>query len=317
MRLSGDVAISVLRMGEGLPVNRVLGLALIASVLQAGTAGAQQQEVPPTAVDDVVVTGRSLSETANAFVTEVTRPPPGHGPARWLGPVCVGVVNLGPTAAQVVIDRITDVALSLDLQPQGPGCDPNIVVIASDDAGALATALIAEHPKAFRPNYSGASQSRGQLEAFRTSSAPVRWWNVSLPVTPDGTPAVRVAGGGGPVIEGGSLLISAVSNRMLKSFIILDIPKMQGVNFQQVGDFVAMVSLAQMNPNADTAHFGTILNLFKDPSQTPQMTDWDRNYLRALYSAHLNQRQPNARLGAVGSRMVRVVRADDRASGTD
>ena len=69
-----------------------------------------------------------------------------------------------------------------------------------------------------------------------------------------------------------------------------------------------MVALAQVDAEADTAAYPTILNLFADPASAPAgLTDWDRSYLTALYDAELNQLQPShhhvrpqLRLSAVG-----------------
>lgn len=276
---------------------------------------APPQEAPATVVDDVVVNGRSLRQTVDAFVSEITNPPPGHGPARWDRRICVGVVNLQRDAAQIVIDRVSEAATLIDLEPAGPGCSPNILVIATDDANGLANALVEGQPRAFRPNYSGASQSARALEAFRVTSQPVRWWHVSMPVTRDsGAPAVRLPGESAPMIPGSGRLTTEVTNRLLRSFVILDITKMEGATFQQVGDYVAMVALAQIDPDADTSSFDTVMNLFDDPGHSETLTDWDQAYLRALYGAYLNQRNPNAQLGSVGSVMVRDRRASERAT---
>ncbi|WP_292054265.1 MULTISPECIES: hypothetical protein [unclassified Brevundimonas] len=273
------------------------------------------QEAPPTTVEDVVVTGRKLQKAVDEFVSEVTLPPPGHGPARWGQKICVGVVNLQQDAARILIDRVSDAAASINLEPQGPDCDPNILIIATAEADTLANVLVERSPLAFRPRYSGSSQSRIALERFRTSSAPVRWWHVSLPITRDGAPAVRMPGEEtAPMITGSGLLTTEITNRLLRSFIILDISKMEGLNFQQVGDYVAMVALAQMNPEADTSSFSTILNVFDEPTQHAGLTQWDRNYLQSLYGSYLNQRRPNAQVGAIGSRMARDIRSERRTS---
>jgi len=55
-----------------------------------------------------------------------------------------------------------------------------------------------------------------------------------------------------------------------------------------VADYIAFVSLAQVNPDAGNLPFPSILNLFstQDASQRPaHMTDWDLDYLDGLYHA--------------------------------
>lgn len=292
----------------------ILTAALLVSPLAEQTTPASAQDSPATSVEDVVVSGRSLRQAVEAFVGEVTNPPPGHGPARWAQRVCVGVVNLRQDAAQVVIERVSEAATVINLDPMGPGCSPNILVIATDDADGLANALVEGQPLAFRPGYAGASQSGRKLDAFRTTSNPVRWWHVSMPVTRGSeNPAVRMPGQRAPEIPGGSLLTTEVVNRLRRSFVILDITKMEGATFQQVGDYVAMVALAQVDPDADTSSFDTVMNLFSDPEHVGNLTEWDQAYLRALYGAYLNERNPNAQLGSVENLMVRDRRAIERA----
>ena len=57
-----------------------------------------------------------------------------------------------------------------------------------------------------------------------------------------------------------------------------------GTTWQQLADYLAVVSLAQINPDADLAAFDSILNLFSNPNAYSGLTDWDRSYIRALYS---------------------------------
>jgi len=92
---------------------------------------------------------------------------------------------------------------------------------------------------------------------------------------------------------------------------------MEGVTFQQVGDYVAMVALAQIDAEADASSFDTVLNLFDDPAHTETLTYWDRSYLSALYGSYLNQLHPSAQLGAVGSLMTRDRRAAEREATAD
>jgi len=282
----------------------------------AGPARAGQQEsqeAEATALEDLVVEGRTLREAVEAFVDEVTAPPPGHGPARWQQRICIGVVNLRHDAARIIIDQVSTAAEAIGLEPAAPGCSPNILVIASDDANALANTLVESKPFAFRPGYAGAAQSSEALEAFRVSEQPVRWWHVSLPVVRgSGAPAVRLPGRDAPFIPGSGRLTTEVTNRLLRSFVILDVNRMEGVSFQQVGDYIGMVALAQIDLDADTGSFDTVLNLFTDPGRVDAMTDWDRAYLASLYGSWLNQRNPNAQTGAVGSLMTRDRRAAQR-----
>ncbi len=289
-------------------------LAMLCGLSIAQPVWSQDQEPPESVVEDVVVEGRrSLAEAVRAFVDQATEPPTGRGPATWDRAVCVGVVGLRRDAAQVLIDRVSAVADDLDLEPGEPGCRPNIVIVATDDASELSDLLVEMRPNAFRPNYAGAARSRGALDRFRTTDDPVRWWHVSIPVERDtGRIAVRLPGRSAPKIAGGGLLTGGTVNRLVRTIVILDIPRLEGATFQQLGDYVSMVALAQIDPEADMRGFDSVLNLFRDPAGDDGLTDWDTAYLRSLYRAELRQRSGGAQLNAVGARMLRERRSTEQ-----
>jgi hypothetical protein len=68
-----------------------------------------------------------------------------------------------------------------------------------------------------------------------------------------------------------------------------------------------MVTLAQINPEADTANAPTILNLFNgatiDPKPT-SLTSWDLAYLRGLYASSDTPRNTRQQEGQIVRRMI-------------
>jgi hypothetical protein len=267
------------------------------------------QETPETTVEDIVVLGSSLREQVETFSETVVATPYRHGPARWSDRpgVCVGVVNLQRDAAQDMADRVSEVALGLGIPVGEPGCSANVVIIASDDASTLTAALVEQNLGAFRPNYSGASRSRDHLTRFIESDAPVRWWHLSVPVDSEtGTIAVRIPGYAVPEVRStGSLITSPIQNDLRRVYVIIDLNQLAGVTFPQLVDYVAMVAMVQVDPDADLSAFPTILNVFDNPTIALGLTDWDHDYLGALYGSKLNQRSPSAQTGAVASQMFR------------
>ena len=204
-------------------------------------------------------------------------------------------------------DRVSEVALELGLPIGEPGCSPNVLIIATDDAPTLTAALVERSPNAFKPPYSGSSRSRLQLRRFIESDAPVRWWHVSLPVNSEtGGIAVRIPGYPPPTTGTmASRLTTVIENDLRRAYVIIDIDQAEGITFQQLADYVAMVAFAQIDPDADLSGFPTILNVFDNPTIAFGLTDWDQAYLGSLYGAELNQRNPNAQSGAVAALMFR------------
>ena len=290
--------------------------AALVSVLALATAGGQQPPQTPaagpsdpqaTVLDEVIVDGRSLREAVDDFVDEVIAPPVGRGPARWDRKVCVGVANLRREAAQALVDQVSAVALRAGLEPGEPGCSPNILVVAAGDGREMARALVEARPHVFRPSYAGAARSSLQLRLFQEREAAVRWWHVSVPVQDEtGDIAVRLPGQPAPLVrQDGSRLTTRIRNDLRRAFVIIDLTRMDGVTFQQLGDYVGMVALAQIDPEAETRAYDTVLNLFDQPAHSPGLTDWDAAYLAALYDAELNRRAPSHQNGEVAGLMLR------------
>jgi hypothetical protein len=292
----------------------LIPLAAVAIALGAPQEAPQQ----PTQLPDVAVENRPLEEIVREFVGEVTDPAPGFGPARWDRKLCVRVAYLRPDLARFMVDRIGRVARQVGVGTGDPGCRPNVLVIAAADGQEMARAMVEARSSLFLTRVTGANQSRADLEAFAASEQPVRWWHISLPVNADtGQAVVRLPGRAAAEDssgETGSRLRTELQNDLQRVFVVVDFNRASGTSIGPLSDYVAMVALAQVNPDADTSRYDTILNLFEGPGGPSGLTGWDRSYLRALYDARLDQRQPGAQLAAVARVMTRTRRG---ASGGD
>lgn len=286
----------------------VMGLALMSTpanqeVASAGASTGQET----TRLDDVVVQGQRLDDQVRGFIDEVIAPPSGWGPARWRTGVCVGVVNIRGEAAQYVVDRVSEVAREIGLRAGGPGCRPSILIIGAADGAGMARGLVEARPWAFWPGASGTSRSRVALEAFQAGDAAVRWWHVSVPVDDVfGRIAVRLPGGDVPVIAKNSgRLGTPIRNNLSRAIIIVDMDKADGFNLRQIADYAAMVAFSQVDPDADTRGYDSVLSLFSQPTATAGLTDWDMAYMKALYSAELNQARVTHQAGEIQGLMAR------------
>jgi len=283
--------------------------------------GAQQQAAQDaTALSDVVVEGRRLRSVVEDFVGEVAAPATGgRGPARWNGPVCIGVVNLRPEVAQYIVDRASDVARELGLTAGEPGCTANVLIIAAADGRAVADGIVGERRRAFVPGGSGMTRSFRMLENFRTSEAPIRWWHVSGPVDSEsGQLATRLPGQDAPqiAVSRASRIRTDIRDDMFKAIIVVDINKTASLSWTQLADYLTLIALAQVDPEADVAAFDTVLNVFDDPA-VPGLTDWDMDYLVALYSLEQNRAGSGARTAEFVNLMLRASREEPGEPGTD
>lgn len=290
-----------------------IALALAAGLLSQTPGQAQDPAGGPVAeLGDVVVEGRRLRSVVQSFVGEVTAPATSdRGPARWNGPVCIGVVNLRAEVAQYIVDRASDVARELGLEAGEPGCAANVLIIAAADGQAVADGIVEERRRAFVPGGSGMTRTLSALEDFRTSDAPVRWWHVSAPVDSEsGELATRLPGRDAPqiAVSRASRIRTDIRDDLFKAIIVVDISKLESLSLPQLADYCTLIALAQVDPKAEVASFETILNVFIDPTITG-LTSWDRDYLAALYGIEQN-RLGSARGGEIVDLMMRGVRAD-------
>ncbi len=270
---------------------RPFAVALFASVacFSAAPSFAQQAQ----SEDDIVVVGERLQEMVRTFVGEVAAAPSAERQmARWDHHICPLVAGLPARQMQYVADRIARRAHQVDIETDGPGCRANILIFVTPDAGRLATGIVDEY-RTLVGYYSTSGLStlgRGPLDDFTNSSAPVRWWHVNQTVSADG----QELGGdnGTQVIRGGpppSRLRRPTRQDFLRVLIIVDARQAEGIQLQALADYLAMVSLAQLDPEGQTVGTPTILNLFADRDAARPvpagMTQWDEAYLEGLYTA--------------------------------
>lgn len=283
-----------------MPAFLVLGATLDAAAQDALVQSAAVQEPQ----EEVIVRGQRMSEIEfdldmyiQDFLTEVVALPPGAGYARWRDRVCVGVHNLEVTASQYLVDRISRLARDVGLDFGEPGCQPDVIIIFTVDADDVATALVEEQHFLFRPGGPACCMQLGldALDEFKVSDQPVRWWHVSMPVDARmGQRAIVMpqdGNGSYPVISvaGPSRIHSGVVDKLWRVVIVVDANQLTGTTWQEIGDYLAVVSLAQINPQTDPSEYDSILNLFSNPGAYSGLTDWDRTYIRALYGIDMER----------------------------
>lgn len=289
------------------------GLAAVLAI-QAAVQPAQTTEpqTPPaetsTELPDVIVHGRSLRSEARAYVAEVGAPVPRSTLARWHDAICVGVVNLRDDLSSEILAHVAVQAQAVGVRVRPQPCKPNVLVIATDAPDATARGLIRAEPSYFRPTRGGTDLGLSALNRFRDSDAPIRWWNVAMPVSNDtGAMAIALdaqAGESPPVVadRAVSRLQSTVRSDMAWVMVIIDVTKTGQTPIGALSDYVAMLVLAQIDADADMTGRDTILNLFNDPGAVDAITEWDRGYLQGLYGS------PTGRPGA-GRQAVDIERS--------
>ncbi|NBB52985.1 hypothetical protein GVN24_32410 [Rhizobium sp. CRIBSB] len=279
-----------------------------------------QPPAPETAIEGIVVDGRRLRELSRDFVSAIAAPPRARGLALWRGPVCVGVANLNIELSQYLVDRVSTVAADLNLETGEPGCAPNIVIAFAADAAAMADAVVTREPRNFRLSVANMHGDAVDLRSFRSGDHPVRWWTVSVPVNSEtGDRAIRLPGDVSPSGEPTAPTISVfaasrintqIRDDLARIIVIVDADDAARVSLPQLADYLAMVTMAQIDNDADTDGFDTVLNVFDNPASADGLTEWDWSYLRALYAS----RSERTTSGAQAGQLARIIERDRRAA---
>jgi hypothetical protein len=272
-----------------------LAAAMSAALLTQPAAAAP---TPPaedgTTVDSLVVTARPIpeKEAIKAFVGTVADETGNDRLGRWDRKICPGVVGLRADYAQLLVDRIAETAVEIGLEVGEPGCKANMIVLATAESDKLAKGMVKDYPEAFAKFDSGVRQSRRALDRFTVSKAPVRWWHVIARTTADGQ---RYQKGENIRVRDAGRLRGGTRDDFDRVIIIMDVTRIGKLRFASLADYIAMVGLAQIEPEAEITGVSTVLNLFADRAAgaepVARMTDWDKAYLKGLYAARRDVRK--------------------------
>jgi hypothetical protein len=310
----------------GLLAGALLNVPILAQPAEPGAAAQPAPQADAAqAPDEIVVRGRRMSEIksdlrihVDDFIQKVTAPPAGRGYARWHRSVCISITNLEPNTAQYLVDRISHLAADVGLTPGEPGCRPDVIIIFTTDGKEMAANILEKQPTLLRPFGDGGVQLGVEaLHDFVESDKPVRWWQVAMPVDAQlGTPAMRVPGepldagaSRGIRVAGPSHIHSGIVDELVHVVVIVDGPKLhgRGTTWQQLGDYLALVSLAQIDFRAEPKEFDSILNLFENPAAYSGLTDWDQTFIHSLYSFDQERDPPMQRNELVGRMVTREI----------
>jgi hypothetical protein len=66
--------------------------------------------------------------------------------------------------------------------------------------------------------------------------------------------------------------------------VVVDTKRVEKLNFGQLADYIGMIGLAEVNPDAEVGPVPTILRLFRTAPDPPQgLSAWDEAFLASLY----------------------------------
>ncbi len=313
-------------------------VALMAAVaLLAVTPAVGQPNEPNSPQSDIIVTG-VRPEQVQSFVEQVSAVPPSVNQiARWDNDICTSVAGASTEQSQHIVDRISYRAEQVGLRPGREGCRPNVFVFLAAESDSFTQRLVEERRSLFAYYHEEHVVTLGHeaLTQFVETQRPIRWWHVIQTRGGDGDrlgsdqagnnspppsnadamkpPEADALTGVQAVRSSGSRIRSPERQDFNRVVVIVDGARASGYPVDSLADYIAMVTLAQIDPAAQTRDYPTILNLFdENPDNISfEMTNWDMAYLDGLYRATRNAASATQQVREISRRMQGDSRSRD------
>lgn len=287
--------------------------------LLAGPAIAQADSDDPELRNPKVVVTETRMDQAKGYLKEVM--PKGtdirrKGLPRWNSELCVSVIGPPVEQGQYIADRIAQRAVQAGLKTGGPGCDTNLLIIVTDAPEVLLPRVLEKHEGVFGyPGDSGIDVSgTSGLARFATEHRPVRWRQVIETVSASGMPldGDSITGDSGlvsnmPIVRNADAtrVRSNVRRQVSRMIVVVDTGETAGQPLSAISDYLAFVSLAQVDADAEATAFPSILSLFKSPDPPRELTEWDVAYLIGTYGSDATAVNASAQLRDIQDLIVK------------
>ena len=273
----------------------------------------------PSDDDPIVVTGQRMTraeahELARTYTRAVLAAPQADQNARWAEPLCIGAIGLRAEIATPLIDRIEATARDVGARVAKGDCSPNVMIAFMQDSDAAFAMIERKRPDLL--------QTTGKQERRKLSQPglPVRWFYgqvvEGLGGRGVGPNAPALAGSPDglfdlPVLNDGSISrMNSPAQVSIKGVtVMVDVPRVAGVPFDALADYLAFGILSRTRLDADPSS-ASILALFQAPeaSRPIGLTDFDRAMLKALYKIPIN-RSAAVHRNQMASEMIKDIAA--------
>ncbi|WP_409898333.1 hypothetical protein [Hyphomonas sp.] len=260
---------------------------------------AQSVSDQPELRNPTVVVTRTRDEQVRDYMADIMPRGTGirsKGLPRWNSELCVSVIGPPVEQGQFIADRITQRAQQVGLEAGGPDCDTNLLIMVTDAPEVLLPEVVKQHRKMFGdPSDPGIDVSgTSAIKDLGDDQRPVRWRQVIETVSATGIPLSgdpRSGPSGAPEnvptvrSSTASRLTSNVRREVSRMIVVVDTRMTAGRPIGAIADYLAFVTLAQVDADADVETFPSIMGLFSGLDAPRSMTDWDVAYLIATYDS--------------------------------
>jgi hypothetical protein len=235
---------------------------------------------------------------ALAYVRSVSVGPRGDALARWRDPICPAVEGLPRGQAEALLERLSTIAREVGAPLGDADCHANLYVVASADPKSTLRAWVKRQPILFGPNRDL------DVDHMIVTDRPVRVWVKVTTVGMNGNIATDHSQAlfamqnqsSKPVLNWTNPThLSASTARYISGAAVVLGPRLGQVSIDQLADYIALTTFAEVNLDADVGSEQSVLNLFRGAAAPGGLSAADQAYLSALYHV-----EPNA----IGQRVV-------------
>ncbi len=231
-------------------------------------------------------------EQAQAYVEHVPTGSRDEPVARWRDPICPLVAGLASDQAERLLERLSNDARAVGAPLGASDCHANLYIVAAADPQAAVRAWAQREPLLFGPH------REAELQQMIRTERPVRVWRKTATTSSDGHGAAvqsqALFGTQGqaskPVLNwAGDSHLSGNTARYIAGAAIVLGPRVDKVTIDQLADYIALTSFAEVRLDGDLGQEPSILTLFRQGvAPSKGLSPADEAYLKALY-----QVQPN------------------------
>jgi hypothetical protein len=250
--------------------------------------------------DPIVVTGQRMTRgeahnLAKTYTRAVLAAPQADQNARWAEPLCIGAIGLRAEIARPLIDRIEATARQVGARVAQDECSPNVMIAFLQDSDAAFATLERKRPDLLQ------TTNKDERRKLAQPGLPVRWFYgqvvEGLGGRGVGPNAPGLAGSPDalfdlPVLNDGSISrMNSPAQVSIKGVtVMVDVPRVAGVPFEALTDYIAFGILSRTRLDADPAG-ASIMGLFQTAKadRPTGMSDFDRAMLKALYKIPINR----------------------------
>jgi hypothetical protein len=263
-----------------------------------------QPAIPGNATESVTVTGTRSHQVIEKFVESFAAPTRMTGKlARWQVGICPVAVGLKPVFTQFIAQRLRDIAAKAGVPVNNRAdCKSNIEIVFTTTPQALI-----DNVRKQNEAYLGYADNTDAVDALAKVTRPIQAWYLTatmdlrgntlvdsakaLPteiILPDpyhNPPFITVYSKQGAMSVTGTRLGDGLRSGLYHIIIVADPTKLVEYEMGTVGDYIAMLALAQLSSLDTCQTLPSIVNLLAAgcANKALALTENDAAYLRGLY----------------------------------